>query len=78
MEPLWFRMQDPSTGRRRRSSGRVCAVPSVSYTHLDVYKRQDLYLLGLAVQHGGCLASFDQSIAISSVHAARPEHLLLL
>lgn len=38
----------------------------------------DLYLLGLAVRHKGCLASFDQSIAISSVHGATPENLLLL
>ena len=38
----------------------------------------DLYLLGLAVKHGGCLASFDQGISSSSVHAAKPEHLLLL
>jgi toxin-antitoxin system PIN domain toxin len=38
----------------------------------------DLYLLGLAVRHGGRLASFDQGIAISSVHGAGPEHLLLL
>ena len=38
----------------------------------------DLYLLALAVHHGGCLASFDQSIALSSVHGAMPKHLLML
>jgi uncharacterized protein len=38
----------------------------------------DLYLLGLAVRHAGCLASFDQGIAMTSVHGAAPEHLLLL
>lgn len=38
----------------------------------------DLYLLGLAVRHGGCLASFDQGIAIISVYGAAPEHLLML
>ena len=38
----------------------------------------DLYLLGLAVRHGGCLASFDQAIAVTSVHGAGPEHLMLL
>lgn len=38
----------------------------------------DLYLLALAVRHGGCLASFDQSIALSSVHGAAQKHLLLL
>lgn len=38
----------------------------------------DLYLLALAVRHGGCLASFDQGIALSSVHGATQKHLLLL
>lgn len=38
----------------------------------------DLYLLALAVRHGGCLVSFDQGIALSSVHGAAPKHLLML
>ena len=38
----------------------------------------DMYLLALAVAHGGRLASFDQSIALGSVHGATAEHLLLL
>jgi uncharacterized protein len=38
----------------------------------------DLYLLSLAVHHGGCLASFDQAIALSSVPGATARHLLLL
>ena len=38
----------------------------------------DLYLLGLAVKHGGCLATFDQAIALSSVHGATRQHLKLL
>ena len=38
----------------------------------------DLYLLALAVQHGGCLVSFDQGVALSSVHRAMPKHLLVL
>ncbi|MBK6786571.1 MAG: VapC toxin family PIN domain ribonuclease [Betaproteobacteria bacterium] len=38
----------------------------------------DLYLLGLAVKHGGCLATFDQAIALSSVHGAARQHLKLL
>lgn len=38
----------------------------------------DLYLLALAVHNGGCLASFDQGIALSSVRNARAENLLLL
>jgi uncharacterized protein len=38
----------------------------------------DLYLLALAVHHGGCLASFDQAIALSSVRGAAARHLKLL
>ena len=38
----------------------------------------DLYLLALAVHRGGCLASFDQAIALSSVHGAAARHLRLL
>ena len=38
----------------------------------------DLYLLALAVHHGGCLASFDQAIALSSVPRAAARHLKLL
>ena len=38
----------------------------------------DLYLLGLAVRHSGCLVTFDQAIGLSSVHGAARQHLKLL
>lgn len=38
----------------------------------------DLYLLALAVSRGGCLVTFDQSIALSSVRGATVRHLQLL
>ncbi len=38
----------------------------------------DVYLLALAVKHGGCLATFDQAIALSAVPLAKAHHLLLL
>jgi len=38
----------------------------------------DLYLLALAVRHGGRLATFDQAIALSAVRGAASRHLLLL
>jgi hypothetical protein len=38
----------------------------------------DLYLLALAVEHGGRLVSFDQAIALSSVRGAMVRHLHLL
>lgn len=38
----------------------------------------DVYLVALAVHHGGCLLTFDRGIALSAVHGARPEHLEIL
>ena len=38
----------------------------------------DLYLLALAVAHKGCLATFDQAIALSAVPSASAKHLLLI
>lgn len=38
----------------------------------------DVYLLALAVSHGGCLTSFDHRIARSTVTSAQAEHLMLL
>ena len=38
----------------------------------------DLYLLALAVKRGGCLVTFDQAIALSSVRGATAKHLRIL
>lgn len=38
----------------------------------------DVYLLALAVRHGGRLVTFDDSIAIEAVCGANSEHLLQL
>ena len=38
----------------------------------------DLYLLALAVRHGGRMVTFDRAVALSSVRGATPEHLLVL
>jgi uncharacterized protein len=38
----------------------------------------DVYLLALAVHHGGRLATFDQAVAVSAVRGASASHLLLL
>jgi toxin-antitoxin system PIN domain toxin len=43
------------------------------YRHLT-----DVYLLGLAVKHGGRLVTFDQSIPIGAVKKARRENLVVL
>lgn len=38
----------------------------------------DVYLLGLAAQHGGRLVTFDQAIALSAVRTASPSNLVVL
>jgi toxin-antitoxin system PIN domain toxin len=38
----------------------------------------DLYLLALAVKHGGMLATFDRGIPLSAVRAAKPENLCVI
>ena len=38
----------------------------------------DVYLLALAVQHGGRLATFDRTIPLKSVAGAKPEHLTIV
>ena len=38
----------------------------------------DIYLLGLAVKHGGRLATFDRSIPLKAVVGAGPAHLELI
>ena len=48
--------------------------------HAAIGHRQltDVYLLGLATKMGGALATFDRSISVTTVHGARPDHLLLI
>jgi uncharacterized protein len=38
----------------------------------------DLYLLGLAVQHGGRLVTFDERLATSAVRKASSKHLAVI
>ena len=38
----------------------------------------DVYLLALAVQHGGRLVTFDGGVSRDAVMGARPEHLVQL
>lgn len=38
----------------------------------------DVYLLALAVAHGGRFATFGQSVPLRAVHGAGPEHLSIL
>ena len=38
----------------------------------------DAYLLALAVRHQGCLATFDQRIALSAVRGASDRNLMML
>jgi uncharacterized protein len=38
----------------------------------------DVYLLALAVQHGGCLVTFDRSVAVDAVPGALKRHFVVL
>ena len=38
----------------------------------------DVYLLGLAVHHGGRFVTFDRTIALAAVRLARPDNLVVL
>jgi uncharacterized protein len=38
----------------------------------------DLYLLALAVQHGGQFVTFDTSVSLEAVRGAKKTHLLML
>jgi uncharacterized protein len=38
----------------------------------------DIYLLALAVKHGGRLVTFDRGIPTAAVRGARPEHLVVI
>ena len=38
----------------------------------------DIYLLGLAVENGGRLATFDRTISTGAVHRAERSHLIVL
>ncbi len=50
-----------------------------NHAHIHGHRQlTDLYLLALAVEHDGCLASFDEKIPLSAVHGAKRRHLLIL
>lgn len=38
----------------------------------------DIYLLALAVRHGGCFVTFDQAVPLEAVRGAQTQHLLKL
>ena len=38
----------------------------------------DIYLLGLAVKHGGRLATFDRAVPLAAVRGATPQHLAVI
>lgn len=51
----------------------------ISYAHLLGPKQiMDVYLLALAVRHGGRLVTLDRGISVSVAKGATPEHLVTL
>jgi len=59
----------------------VSILDAAQYHHAHIHtSRQitDLYLLGLAVKHGGRLVSFDRRVPLNAVKGASDNHLVLL
>jgi toxin-antitoxin system PIN domain toxin len=59
----------------------ISLLDSQHFQHAHIHSHNqltDLYLLALAVKHGGRLVSFDQRIPLSAVPGARAEHLVKL
>jgi len=59
----------------------ISVLDAVRFHHPHVHSSRqitDLYLLGLAVKHGGRLVSFDLRIPLSAVHGAQDQHLVTL
>ncbi len=54
---------------------------AAAFNHSKIHGHRqltDLYLLGLAVKHQGCLVSFDGAIPLSAVKGAEKQHLVVL
>lgn len=57
----------------------ICEPTAVDFHHLRGHQQiTDLYLLLLAVHHRGRLATFDRSIPVKAVAAARPDSLVVV
>lgn len=59
----------------------VSLLDNGSFNHAHIHGHRqltDLYLLGLAVGHGGRLITFDERIPLSAVYGAKRQHLLVL
>lgn len=59
----------------------VSLLDSRCFNHAHVHGHRqltDLYLLGLAVSHGGRLITFDEKIPLSAVYGAKRQHMLVL
>jgi uncharacterized protein len=59
----------------------VSLLDAQSFDHSRIHgPRQltDLYLLGLAVKHKGCLVTLDGQIPLSAIKGAKKQHLLVL
>jgi len=73
--------------RQTADTNHVFWPDDVSLLQSDLFDRQnilgpkqltDIYLLGLAVTHGGRLATFDEAIPLRAVMSAEPHHLAVI
>ncbi len=59
----------------------VSLLDAHSFDHDTIHSHRqltDIYLLGLAVRHGGCLVTFDRGIALSYAVGASKRNLIVL
>ena len=91
--PSYTKMGPLGFDNVRRMMERVCQNTDHEFWPDDITLRQapidwsrvmghnqltDVYLLALAVAHGGCLTSFDHRIALSTITTATAAHLRLI
>jgi uncharacterized protein len=59
----------------------ISLLDDLHFNHSTIHSHKqltDIYLLGLAVAHGGCLVTFDRHIALSNVIGASAQNLIVL
>lgn len=73
------RFQQTDEHRFWPDSVSICDVSLFQFAQFGGHRKlTDIYLLALAVQNGGRLATFDRAIPLSAVRSAGKEHLEVL
>jgi uncharacterized protein len=81
--PMLFNLYKTSLERINHAfwSDGISLLDAQHFQHDTIHSHKqltDIYLLGLAVAHGGCLVTFDRHIALTHVIGAGKQHLIVL